>query len=86
MLLGRAPKSQRSHLVAQELIQVSELLGVSDLAVQGGVPLCGPRGPADPDGGVPVDPAAALARHAVGMRGIRGQGGCKQAGENVCVY
>lgn len=53
---------KNSDLVAKELIQVAQLVGVGDLAVEGCIPLLlDTCGAADLDGGVAPD-AARLAR------------------------
>lgn len=61
-----------SHLVAEEFVQVSQLSGVGDLTVQRHVPLRDPRGPADPDGGVPTGSPAALPRCVVRFWSVAG--------------
>lgn len=70
----------RPDLIAKELIQMAQLVGVGDLAIQRGVPLLGhPRGAADLDGRV-ADATAAwrLAVVVVVVRagGMRGVGNC----------
>lgn len=63
---------QVSHLVPQELVQVSELVGVGDLPFQRSIPLLGdPRGSADPDGGVTM-PFTVVATPPSVQRGGRG--------------
>lgn len=67
---------QSSDLVAQELIQIAKFVAVSDLAVQGGVPLlldsCGST---DFDGEVPSD-ATGLVGGLIGTRGVHRGSGC----------
>lgn len=46
-------KKKKSHLVSQELIKMSQLVGIGDFPIQRGVPLLRhPCGPADFDGAV----------------------------------
>lgn len=70
----------RPDLIAKELVQMPQLVGVGDLAVQRGVPLLGhPRGAADLDGGVAASAAArrlAVVMVVVRAGGVRGVGNC----------
>lgn len=68
----------RPDLIAKELVQMSQLVGVGDLSVQRGIPLLrDPRGTADLDGGVAAATAAwRLAVVVVRAGGVRGVGDC----------
>lgn len=80
----RSPASNsppRSHLIAEEFVQVSQLFGVGDLAVQRHVPLHHPRGPADSNGWVSMNSPTVRVRHVVGMWSVAGQGDCSQTRE-----
>lgn len=68
--------SEINHLVAQELVQVSQLVGVGDFPIQRGVPLLRhPRGTADLDGAVTADAFASALR--LRLRGRPGGGSWK---------
>jgi len=79
--LSPPPPRRRSHLIAEEFVQVSQLVGVGDLTLQRRVALQRPRGPADSNGRVSLDPLIALVWAVVGLWRVVGQGDCSQTGE-----
>lgn len=57
----------RSHLIAKEFIQISQLFPVGNLTIQRRVGLHHPCGPADSNGGISLDPLSVLVCPMVGV-------------------
>lgn len=72
------PYHHISDLSAKEFIQVLQLFGVSDFAIQRRVRLHHPCGSADSNSGVSFDPLAVMVRALVRLWSVSGQGDCSQ--------
>ena len=70
-----------SHLIAEELVQVSQLFGVGDLALQSIAALS--CGPADLNGRVSTDPLIVLVGSVVALWSVVSQGDCRRTRETL---